>query len=93
MDDVEKQLKWAIVSTSKENWDEDQEASHHLLAGIQRTCTWSKECDRSLTLKDESMDRERKQNHFANLCKQKTFDLRISEKKLILCKMIFCAVF
>ena len=30
MDDIEKQLKWAIkideVASSKENWDEDQEA-------------------------------------------------------------------
>ena len=78
MDDVEKQLKWAIVSTSTENLDEDQEAFHHLLARIEHTCTWSKECDRSLTLKDESTDRERKQNHFANLCNQKTVDLRTS---------------
>ena len=80
MDDVEKHLKRAIVSTTKENWDEDQEVSHHLLAGIERTCTWLKKCDRPLTLKGESTDRERKQNHFANLCNQKTLDLRTSEK-------------
>ena len=58
MDNVEKQLKWAIkmgevASISKQNWDEDQEASHHLLTEFEHTCTWLKECDGPLTLKNE----------------------------------------
>ncbi len=40
MDNVEKQLKWVIVSLTEEIWDGNQEASHHLLAEFERTCTW-----------------------------------------------------
>ena len=82
MDDAEKQLKCAIkidevASISKENWDEDQEASHHLL--VKRICAWLKECDGSLTLKSKPRDRRRKRaNQLADLCNQKTVDLRTS---------------
>ena len=65
VDNVEKQLKWAIkigeaASISKKNWDEDQEASHHFLAETEHTCTWLEDCDEPLTLKGELGDRERK---------------------------------
>ena len=56
--DVENQLKWAIeideaISISKENCDEDQKVSHHLLTETEHTC------DEPLTLK-ERVERKRK---------------------------------
>ncbi len=69
-----------------QSWKNEWEVRNGMgMAGNERTCTWSKECDRPLTLKVGSKDRERKQNHFANWCNQKTVDLRTSKKRLILC--------
>ncbi len=43
--------------------------------------------------KNEKTKKAQKRNYFANLCKQKTVDLRTSEMTDLVQQIIFCAVF